>query len=991
MDQMIKCISRLSMALAVALIASCAGPEGPAGPAGANGANGAIGATGANGTNGTNGTNGAPCAVTAYDGGVTVNCPGSAAVNVPNGTNGADCTVANFDGGVIVSCPGSSPVTVLNGNNGTNGTNGQTGLGLSTGLKVVVTSVSNTAPIAVRFRVLDDRDNPVDLNGKYSINTPFVPRFSLAYIPTGNAPVTDAGIVLAYQVLTQTGSATAALTTDPAPAPASVVTQPTNVTPTFPIPTGGVPATDAAMKGLLVENGTGFGDYTFTFPTGGNTQIRSTSGSSNGKFVTSVTDPVAYDPTKLGATHTIWIQIARQTDIVNPSTVQGFTARDIEYNFIPNGVGTPIKREIVTQAACNKCHNGFKRDLNPNETLPTVNGFHGGGRVEAPFCNTCHNPDRTNQAALSGVFVHRLHGAHNLVGNPDGGVPVDAFHGLQVGYPQDIRSCDTCHGGAANGAQATNNPTLAVCGSCHNGVDFATGSTLPNCTNPATRDADHRFVPCKHQGGPQANSAQCAQCHGGPSSLKPIALSHLAVLPPDPLAVQPAQRADGGWGTPDGGPGSANVNAAYIAAAGDVPPGAAATTYDVKEVKVVAGKPQMVFKLKQSINGAAPVDVDFGTYAAGTNVELIPGFVGGPSAYFAFSVPQDGILAPADFNASASCYLKNAWNGTALTGTGACTLSAKDSLGYYTVEMTNVNIPATAKMLTGGLGYTYNITSARPLTQVNLPAYPYVPQTATGGGIGGLIVAAPNVWKVATTYTARRPIVETARCNTCHAQLGVGPTFHAGQRNDGPTCTFCHTPNRTSAGWAANSKDMIHSIHGGRVRTVEFNWHAISEDENFSEVEFPSNVNNCQACHAAGTYDFTLASTVAALPNMLPSTAGQGKYNNDLVTNPTGWFTISPYVIADNVFDYGAGFSFNVTTGVATPAAATTLVKTPITAACSACHDADATIGHMEAMGGAFYKPRSSLSRYPAVSANWEQCLICHGPGTIAPITLMHK
>jgi hypothetical protein len=38
---------------------------------------------------------------------------------------------------------------------------------------------------------------------------------------------------------------------------------------------------------------------------------------------------------------------------------------------------------------------------------------------------------------------------------------------------------------------------------------------------------------------------------------------------------------------------------------------------------------------------------------------LISGFVGSPSAYFVYALPQDGITAPAEFNASASGYLRN--------------------------------------------------------------------------------------------------------------------------------------------------------------------------------------------------------------------------------------------------------------------------------------------------------------------------------------------
>ncbi len=967
MDQLIKWTGRITTIVAVGLIASCAGPEGK---------QGATGPAGNDGTPGAAGANGQPCTVANYDGGVTVTCPGSSPVNVPNGANGAPCSVAQIDGGVTVTCPGSTPVTVFNGTSGpANGRapveqclichgpgtiapitlmhNGQKELNPIAGLNVTISSVTGGtggAPVVVNFALTDDRGAPIDLNGKYSINTPFIPRFALARVET--TPLADGGfIMLPYKVISKSGSATAATTTDPAPDPTTVVVQPTAFSPSFPAVSG-----DAAMKGVLVEVGTKAGTYSYTFPTGGNTDTVS-----NGKHVRTVVNPVLIDPTKLNDTHTVWMQTARQWDLVFTSNLQTFKAVDTEFNFIPAGAGTPVARRIISQAACDKCHNGFKRDLNPNLTLPTVNGFHGGGRVEGPFCNVCHNPDRvSNPAANSAVFVHRLHGSHKLVANPDGGVPVNAFHGIQVSFPQDVRNCDVCHAGAAQGWQATALPTKEACGSCHDAVDFGAASALPTCTNPATLDADGRFVPCAHKAGAQADNSNCATCHGGSTSVSPIVARHLAVLPPDPKAPRPGALADGGWGLPDGGAGSGNVNAAYIAAAKMIPPGAYATKYVIQSVGLsTANHPKMVFKLQQSLNGtAAYTDVDFGTPGAG-KTELIDNFVGGPSAYFVWAMPQDGIAAPADFNASASCYIKNAWNGTATSGTSACTLSAKDGSGFYTVEMTNITIPATAKMLTGGLGYTYNVTSARPLTQTNLGAYPYSSTT----GLGGLIVAAPNVSMVATNFTARRAIVETARCNNCHAQLGVGPTFHAGQRNDAASCSFCHNPNRTSSAWSANAKDFIHSIHGGRIRTVPFNWHAISESENFSEVEFPSNVNNCESCHLPGTYDFTQASTVNALPNMLVSTVAQGKYDRNPLTNPTGWYSIAPasYVLADNVYNYGVGFSFNGQTGVTTPPSATTLVKTPITAACSACHDASPSVAHMENMGGSFYRPRSQV------------------------------
>ena len=73
----------------------------------------------------------------------------------------------------------------------------------------------------------------------------------------------------------------------------------------------------------------------------------------------------------------------------------------------------------------------------------------------------------------------------------------------------------------------------------------------------------------------------------------------------------------------------------------------------------------IVFRILQ--NGAR---ADFNTYSATGKTELWDNFIGSPSAYFVFAVPQDGITAPADFNVSVSSSVRSLWNGTA-TGTGS--------------------------------------------------------------------------------------------------------------------------------------------------------------------------------------------------------------------------------------------------------------------------------------------------------------------------------
>ncbi len=69
---------------------------------------------------------------------------------------------------------------------------------------------------------------------------------------------------------------------------------------------------------------------------------------------------------------------------------------------------------------------------------------------------------------------------------------------------------------------------------------------------------------------------------------------------------------------------------------------------------------------------------------------------------------------------TASGYIKNIWNGSA-SGAGGGTLSGPDSSGFYTIVLTGVVVPDGATQVTGGVGYTYSLSSAFPLTEIDLP------------------------------------------------------------------------------------------------------------------------------------------------------------------------------------------------------------------------------------------------------------------------------
>lgn len=606
----------------------------------------------------------------------------------------------------------------------------------------------------------------------------------------------------------------------------------------------------------------------------------------------------------------------------------------------------PVTREVVTDAACNACHGQLT--------------LHGSRRTVA-VCATCHDGQTTDPETGESVrlsyMAHKIHSSkdYTIVGYRQG------VHGYdEVTYPQDVRNCTTCHQGANADNYATK-ASIAACGSCHDDVVFAQRELLPT----------ERL----HTAG-VVDDTMCTSCHK-PGGWSDVAKAHVPVNPPDTNS------------TFHGGS-NPRTNAGWLAAAGVVPPGADQISYDVKSVSRDAAKnPVLVFRLMRKAAGATDATpVVFNTFGPGVT-ELMPDFTGTVVAYFAYAVPQDGIATPADFNATASAQIKRVWNGTLNPDPLApvATMDGPDAEGYYTVTLKQVFVPDTATMLTGGMGYDYSLPNGQPLTQTNLAAYPYTLDVAgpgtdstgaltpsTGKYVGGLIVPIPNVWKVADGYSQRRTIVSNDKCNACHATLGVSPSYHVGQRNDAPTCSFCHNPNRTSSAWSANAKDFVHGIHAASARDVPFTWHQLSPTEGFWEVTYPQSPSNCEACHESGTYDFS--ANAAALPNLLPSTVGVGTY--------AAGSAHSPYVAEGAA--YGVGFSFTASlTPVITDAASTTLVVSPITAACSACHDSVSALGHMQTQGGSFYEPRSEAL------PKREACLTCHGVGDDLGIANVHQ
>jgi OmcA/MtrC family decaheme c-type cytochrome len=909
--------------------------------------------------------------------------------------------------------------------------------------QVTVTGVTIASPPVVTFKVTDADGTPIVGLGNAS-------QSATATLPG----LTNLAFALAKLVPGSNGS------------PNKWVTYIVTSVPTFkkaqPDPGGDTSTNPAAPRtpttdntGTLVDQGlqnpndpTKQGFYTYTF-TRDVTQIKAQVDAMTVSAPNNKADlgDLTYDPTLV---HRLTIQLsgnAPGTGTNTPngtafSTVPGTPMTkpfDAIYDFTPSS-GAPVAnsgRDIVATAKCQECH----RQLGgiPGDSSESSGAlFHGGNRNDTRYCVVCHTEQLkygSTEAAINSATLTFTDARTSRVDDRALGNLPNHVHHIHMGsllakknynfggvlynetlFPQDIRNCTKCHDGSttstaktAQGDNWKNVPNRLACGGCHDGINFATGMGVTIADALSGQTSTTSFNGFAHGGQAQADDSQCQTCHT-PGN---IDVNHLPVTPPN----------TGSFLHVADGTGNTNTNAASIASnTNRLPAGAIKVSYDIKSVSRNASKqPVMVFRWLQ--NGAPAAINDFTTTApnpaTGTK-EMWDGFMGAPSAYFVFSVPQDGINTPADFNASVSGYLRSIWNGTA-TGTGVGTLTGPDASGYYTVTLTGVTIPDNAVMLTGGMGYSYNVRSTMPLTQTNLANFPLSASPVTVGAtdatatsaqllpsmpnkIGGLIVIAPNQQKVASTgcttgaaggctssggYTGRRPIVEDARCNACHQELGTftEDAFHAGQRNDGTTCSWCHTPNRTSGGWSADSTSYIHAIHSSAKRTVPFTWDATSPTETFADVKFPGVLKDCETCHLPGTYNFAASASITALPNRLYRSVATGT----LASAASNAFTFSPstsgawgdpYITLD--VNYGTGFSFAAATGVTTPAAGTTLVNSPIATQCFSCHDTDLARTHIQLGNGSIYQPRS-------VGLNTtETCLVCHDVGRIADIKAMH-
>jgi len=742
--------------------------------------------------------------------------------------------------------------------------------------------------------------------------------------------------------------------------------------------------------GTLVDNGDGTYKYTFYTDI---TKVKDFVAAATFTAPNAAADlgDLTYDPTLL---HRLVIRVGGNARGTSTNTADGSnsgvtavpmgTQKNIVFDWYPatgevvGAAGDPDGRDIVKVTACFECHQKFT--------------FHGGGMQDTKFCVTCHTDQRKygrTEATITGSafssatymvdgrtignypnYVHKIHMGEHLTKTGYNYAGVQFNH---ITYPQSITNCTKCHDGSATAANKTpqgdnwkNVPSRLACGSCHDGINFATGkgTTVAGATTG-------------HIGGAKADDSQCVLCHDATN----IPVYHVTV-DREGSADRGGYPVNTAKDTPTVGFPAGQGPSIPLASQIRLPAGVYKMDYEIKQVTVTgaagAKKAKVVYRI---LKDGQPVTLN-------TTGALITNLDGTPNIMLAYAVPQDGIASPSDWNVALDLGggakvidIRDGKNGHSQTG--------PDASGYYTATLANI-IPDNATMVTAAMPMGY-----QGFVQLKHPDYPK----------GIRLREAKFVMKTADGYTARRAVVDGDKCNKCHGQLGVSPSFHSGSRNNGAGCVLCHNPNRATGhvgpnyqfggGWFVGAKNLIHSIHASAKREKAFNY-LQDEGTKFDKVTFPGILKNCETCHVSGTYDFSATASSAARPNLLWATDVTGNMTNDATTNPTGITPVgqNPWIkiLGDGEVDYRTD----------------NLVSSPIASACFGCHDSLLAAQHMQSNGGTLLKRFSSVSSLgtgtprPVPSAagvgnttamtftKSEQCTLCHLAGKVADIKAMH-
>ncbi|MFZ3114819.1 MAG: OmcA/MtrC family decaheme c-type cytochrome [Syntrophales bacterium] len=564
----------------------------------------------------------------------------------------------------------------------------------------------------------------------------------------------------------------------------------------------GFPSYDATGTFAALGNGV----YAYTFATDINDATKTLKG-------------ITYSATDT-RTHTAALQVSRTVASKTGASFQ--QARNVRFDFRPDGQAVTTTREIVAVSACNDCHGKL--------------GVHGGGRRDTALCILCHNPDLLVGYDANGsakydatgvsfdfkVMIHKIHMGKKLPGNVAAIAAGGTGYGIgnasyaAVAYPLmsgDSKAsgtpieCAKCHrhGTDSNGHVYGKDadrwkkaPTVSNCTTCHDTTTFNAAAQIDVADALATVDpgagtisykAQRRAVnPVRHTGDVGFfvfDETFCRVCHPaevtGNNSYRMSITGHHTVLEQSSVYT--------------------GLNFVILSVTDALP----------------GRKPVVTFRITDNLNNA-----------------LSPAAVG---SSFALRL---GYLRQAD-------YVNDGMGSAGQPLSQPLETATANGDGSFTITFATA-IPTTATG-TGVVGMEGRSTYTIPATQK------YAARTV---GVGGKSIQyffdLATGSQVSDPARQRRISVAAERCNNCHGRLGAS-LHDASRANNTQQCVICHNPNATTGSGAAeqtiNLKDFIHKLHTGENLALSGGSFTIGSKD-FSKVKYPRDRRDCLACHVDG-------------------------------------------------------------------------------------------------------------------------------------------
>ncbi len=569
------------------------------------------------------------------------------------------------------------------------------------------------------------------------------------------------------------------------------------------------------------------------------------------KFATVL--PEDYDT---DVTHTLGIYARRD---LTEFDLDRYVTNELEH-FVPSGVKAPVARDIVKTETCNgRCHDPL--------------ALHGGSRQEVGLCILCHNPTQgidpdTGNSVDFPLMVHKIHMGANLTnGYTIIGFRQSVHDYSHVEYPAEINECEVCHTG---GIPTENFPLVAS----PNPVEVCDMSSL-GITEISWGDLDSFEIRMNAADGTlfAASTGMGAQETG--KWVKDGTEFFLV----DKATGETIQKlfvnatvlgcVSNAPGTFRGLPGTQHTNWLdhpsrkncgschdYV----DFETGEGHSDFNIVQPDdntcYICHIPDSGNEFDRSIRGAH-LEFYKSAQLPGVLIEFVdvtntnPGAT--PTVMFTLG-GKNGPIHPA------------ALNRLRFTITGP-----NDDFSFYAQE----TVGDAAVQVGDYWAYTFN--TELPLDAEGSFTVSMEGRNEVEVDLGNEIsterdVAENPSFAFAVTDTSavpRRMVVDDAKCESCHVNLSL----HGGNRHDPQYCDTCHRPDLLDVAEplqeSVHFKWMIHKIHRGEDLENGYVVVRSRGTFDFSHVEFPGDLRNCDKCHVNDSQQLPLPAGL--LPTLTPA------------------------------------------------------------------------------------------------------------------------